>query len=229
MAAVWGSASNSGNTFDPNTNNRNPDFEIYANPGQFSLSRGHSSNVTINVSSIAGFTGNVTLSCAGPTGDPGVTCSFANGVVTPGSNGATSVLTVTASTSASLHRKGNGLLPRSPSSNPWQLFGGGFTLAALFLFGLPGQRRRLSRTLGKHAHGGMLALLLLAVCTGAMLGCGSTPAKTTGGGGGGSGTGTLTPPSTGPTLNISSYVTVNATASGNSTASHVIEIVYTLQ
>ena len=222
MAAVWGSVSDSGNTFNANTTNPSPDFEIYSKPGLLTVAKGHSTTATINVSSIAGFTGNVTLGCAGPASDPGITCSFANNVVTPGNSGASAVLTVAASTSASLRQPEKLLPTQRQKFQPWQRFaGGGLTLATLFFFGLPGQRRRFS----KHARGTLFAFLLLAISTGAMLGCGSAVPKTPGGGGGSS----LTPPSTGPALNISTFVTVTATASGNSSATHVLEIVYNLQ
>ncbi len=227
MASVWGSVSNSGNTFNTNTTNPNPDFQIAANPAQVALSKGSSTPVTILVAPIAGFTGTVALTCAGPTSDPGVTCNFAgasSATVTPGSSGASTILTIAASTSASLQHPHN-LFPRQPQQHqPWQRFaGGGVAFAALWIFGLSSQRKRFLSRFGKHAHGVMLALFLLTVCTVATLGCGSSAAKGTTGGG------TLTPPSTGPALNITTFVTVSATASGgNSSATHAIELVYTL-
>lgn len=229
MAAVWGSVSNSGNTFNANTTDPNPDYQIWGNPAQVVLAKGSSTTVTMNVTSIAGFTGAVTLTCAGPTSDPGVTCNFGGAssiTVTPGTSGTTTALTIQASTSASLQHP-HSLFPQQPhpQNQPWQRFtGGGIAFAALFLFGLPGQRKRFLARFGKYAQGITLALFVLAICTTATLGCGSSAAKSSGGAGGGN----ITPPSTGPALNISTFVTVKATASGNSTATHSIELVYTL-
>jgi hypothetical protein len=227
MAAVWGSASASGNGFSA-TGAPAPDFQIVANPAQVSLSRGSSTNVMINVAALSGFTGTVSLTCQGPSKDPGVTCSLSPATVTLGTSGS-ATLTISASSSASLQRLR--IFPgKSSSSGPWQaLAGGGTAFAALFLLGLPAQRRRFLSRFGKQAQWMTLATLLLVVCVGATIGCNQGLIGQGAPGGPGGTTPPTTPPPAGPAPNISNVVFVTATSgSGASATTHSIAIAYNL-
>lgn len=232
MATVWGSASV---PYDATTSSGAPaaDFQIVANPSQATVSPGSSTTVAINVTALAGFTGTVSLSCSLPsTASAGITCGLSPTSVTLGASG-TTTLTINASSSASLRPL---RLPVAPASNgPWQgLAGGGISLAALFLLGLPAQRRRFAR-MGKRTQWTALAMLLLVVSVAAAVGCNSSMVTPPTGGGGGSGSGsgsggTVNPPALGQSPNINNVVIVTATSgSGTSAISHAIAVPYTVQ
>lgn len=232
MAAVWSSASFAGTSYTSGGNPA-PDFQIVAatgqTNGQASVSRGSSTNVPLNLTPLAGFTGTIALTCLGPAKDPGITCSLSPATVTLGTS-ATATLTITAASNASLQHPR--IFQHQPvqSHQPWQrLAGGGVAFAALFLMGLPAKRRRFLSRFGKHAPWMTMMLLLLVVCVGVTVGCnnnGYGGAGYGGGGGTGPGTGgTTPPPSTGPTPNISNVVTVTATSG---TDVHSVAVAYSL-
>jgi len=89
------------------TSTPQPDFSISASPNSLSLtlpsSGSTSATSTIRVTSINGFSSQVSLSASWVGTTPsGVTCSFSKNTVTPPSNGQdSSILTITASSSAS--------------------------------------------------------------------------------------------------------------------------------
>jgi hypothetical protein len=77
------------------------DFAIAPTVASKSVVRGHSVTFTIDVTSLGGVFGNpVVLSCAGLPSHS--SCGFSPAMVTPGSNGATSVMTVKTGTSTPL-------------------------------------------------------------------------------------------------------------------------------
>ncbi len=238
MASVWGSTSAAGESYGPPSTgtgpgNPSPDYQIVANPAPVSLAVGGTSNTAINASSLDGFAGTVTLTCAvnPATGVSGISCYFGHAgtttatVTLSANSSASSALTIaaTSSATASLRHPGStypgGKTPQS--QQPWQRFaGGGVAFAALFLMGIPSQRKRFLTRLGKRAQWMTMAILLLVAGAGVMTGCSSsTVTKTTGP------TGTVAPPNPGPNLNISNFVTITAT-SGSTT--HSIEVVYNL-
>jgi hypothetical protein len=74
------------------------DIGLSASPNSASVITGNSVNSSITVSGLSGFSGSVTLACSNPPS--GVSCSFDPATVIPGSAGATSTLTINASSSA---------------------------------------------------------------------------------------------------------------------------------
>jgi sugar lactone lactonase YvrE len=159
------------------------------------VSPGSSATSTITFSAGTTYSGTLNLTCALTTSPNGAqslpTCSMSPTSVTLTSGGSgTSTLTVgttAASTTALLH----------PFSAPLRwLSGGGATLAALLLFGIPARRRRWAS---------LFALLLAIVAFGA-IGCGG------GGSGGGGGGGQTTPATTAGnyTLTVTGTDSVNA-------------------
>jgi hypothetical protein len=149
-----------------------PGFTVNASPTSQSVSAGSSASYVVYVSPQAGFTGTVSLSCAGPL-PAGINCSFNPSSLAVGSGPATSNLTIsTSAPSASLI---------APGKRPWlPLYGLWMPLPAIALggLGLTSGRRRLAFRVAA-----LLAfslLLLLAACGG-----GGT---SIGGGGGGGGT-----------------------------------------
>ena len=83
----------------PTCGSTTPDFSLSASPSSVSVTQGANTTSTITVTSLAGFNSATTLTASGlPSG---VTASFATNPVTPPANGtATSVLTLTASSTA---------------------------------------------------------------------------------------------------------------------------------
>ena len=83
----------------PTCGSTTPDFSLSASPSSVSVTQGSNTTSTITVTSLAGFNSATTLTASGlPSG---VTASFATNPVTPPANGtATSVLTLTASSTA---------------------------------------------------------------------------------------------------------------------------------
>ena len=148
-----------------------PTYTVASPTGAQTVLPGAAATYTINITPVNGsFTGLVTLGASGlPTG---ATATFAPPTVTPGSTGATSLLTIqTAAIKAA-----------AATGSPWPL-----ALPALSLIGLffvPGKRYRRWITLG-----------LLLVCSlgaiAAMSGCG-----------GGFGLGNLTPPPASYTITV---------------------------
>jgi hypothetical protein len=69
-----------------------PDFSLSASPNSASVIAGNSVTSSIPVSGLNGFSGSVTLACSNPPA--GLSCSFDPPAVIPGSNGATTTLTI---------------------------------------------------------------------------------------------------------------------------------------
>ncbi len=96
--------SNSGNwvmqmvTFQAQ-NSGTPDFSLSASPNSANVTTGGSVNYSIPVNGLNSFSGSVTLTCSNPPA--GISCSFNPPSVVPGSNSATSTLTVSAAAGTS--------------------------------------------------------------------------------------------------------------------------------
>ena len=128
---------------------------------------GGSGTSTITVSPSSGFTGSVALSCTvtGPTTavDP-PTCSVAAPPAITGAAAVTAVLTVnTTAASSSSNATGYTATAFRNQRHPMLALGGGGSLVAFLVFGLP-LRRRLTNTL--------LSLLLLGSFAAIVMGCG---------------------------------------------------------
>ena len=128
---------------------------------------GGSGTSTITISPSSGFTGSVALSCTviGPTTavDP-PTCSVAAPPAITGAAAVTAVLTVnTTAASSSSSATGYTATAFRNQRHPMLALGGGGSLVAFLVFGLP-LRRRLTNTL--------LSLLLLGSFAAIVMGCG---------------------------------------------------------
>ena len=128
---------------------------------------GGSGTSTITISPSSGFTGSVALSCTvtGPTNavDP-PTCSVAAPPAITGAAAVTAVLTVnTTAASSSSNATGYTATAFRNQRHPMLALGGGGSLVAFLVFGLP-LRRRLTNTL--------LSLLLLGSFAAIVMGCG---------------------------------------------------------
>jgi trimeric autotransporter adhesin len=128
---------------------------------------GGSGTSTITISPSSGFTGSVALSCTvtGPTTavDP-PTCSVAAPPAITGAAAVTAVLTVnTTAASSSSNATGYTATAFRNQRHPMLALGGGGSLVAFLVFGLP-LRRRLTNTL--------LSLLLLGSFAAIVMGCG---------------------------------------------------------
>ena len=128
------------------------DFAVTATPAMQTITGGMAAKYTVAVASVGGsFTEAVTLSASGLPA--GATVSFTPPMVTPGSAGATSIMTVqTFTQTAELKRTG---LPRWPFTAP--------VLAAVFFF-IPIKRMRRWR--------GLLSLAFFGIVLAALSGCG---------------------------------------------------------
>jgi uncharacterized protein (TIGR03118 family) len=68
------------------------DFSLALSSTAATVSRGGATNISVSASAVGGFNSAITLSCSGLPA--GVTCAFSPDVITPGTNSATSVLTL---------------------------------------------------------------------------------------------------------------------------------------
>lgn len=68
------------------------DFSLALSSSAATVSRGGATNISVSASAVGGFNSAITLSCSGLPA--GVTCAFSPDVITPGTNSATSVLTL---------------------------------------------------------------------------------------------------------------------------------------
>lgn len=137
------------------------DFSMVATMPMVPVSASGSVTDTVNLTSVNGFSGTVNLSCTAPTG---LSCSLNQSSVS-----LTSSTTVTTGPISELHK----LMIFG--------YGGGMALGAIFLLGVPVRKRKWWSMLGM--------LLLFAVCSFGLLGCGTGGSGTGTGGGGGGGTG----------------------------------------
>src|SRR5579872_4709752 len=152
-------------------------FTVTAGPNSQSVTAGSSASYVVYVSSQAGFSGTVALSCPGPL-PAGISCSFSPASVTVGSSGTASAkLTVTTAAPTALLR--------APGKNRWlPLYAACLPLSGMALagLGLGSRRRRLGIGLACLL---MISFLLLLVACG-----GGTSSGGGGGGGGGTQPGT---------------------------------------
>jgi hypothetical protein len=149
-----------------NLSNPLSDFSLVAqNPLVPIQSASGSVTDTVNLTSVNGFSGTVALSCSAPTG---LSCTLDQSSVS-----LTSSTTVTTGPISELHKL--------------MLFGsgGGMALGCLFLLGIPARKRKWRTMVGM--------LLVFAIVSFGLVGCGGGSSTNTGGGfggGGGGGTGT---------------------------------------
>ena len=178
-----------------------------------SIAPGSSATATVTVSSMAGYTGTVTLTCqlqsTTASGGDSATCSGggAPGIaLSGGTSSGTVVFTVgtTAASSASLRY-------RDLPGKGWMGAGGGALLALLVFFGIPARRRSWRQ---------MLGVLALMAALGSLSACGGGGGGSGGGGGGqsdpGTSAGTYTflvqgtgTPTVSPAVSTTFTVTVN--------------------
>src|SRR5271157_580802 len=71
------------------------DFSLSLSSTTANVSRGGATNISVSASAVGGFNSAITLSCSGLPA--GVTCAFSPDAITPGTNSATSVLTLSVS------------------------------------------------------------------------------------------------------------------------------------
>ncbi len=125
------------------------------------ITAGASATSTITITPSGGFTGSVALTCALTASPAGVanppTCSATAPVAISGTSAVTSTLT--------LHTTAPSNTAHIDPLRRIFTFGGGSTLAAFFLVGLPARRRRWQI---------LFSLLLLVAFAGAGIGCGSS-------------------------------------------------------
>ncbi len=166
--------------------------------GNFAVARSSSASALISITPQSGFSGTVNVSCSvGKGSGTTPTCSLSQPSFTVNGGPAVDVLTVSASSTASLH------LPDLPARRPWYAAGGA-TLAGLLLLGLPRRRR---------AWQSMLSLLVIVFAIG-FAGCGGGSSSNNGGGGSGgggntsSGTYVVTVTATSGTASVSNTLTV---------------------
>jgi hypothetical protein len=128
---------------------------IGTDPSRMTIASGNSGTLTVSVAPTSGsFNNTVALTCSGlPSG---LNCSFSPGSVTPGVNGATSLLTVSSSPVAAAAHTGE---RRSFFFANWLVSFGMFGI----LFGCKVDRRRMIQALGTCA---MIAVILGALSCG---------------------------------------------------------------
>ncbi len=165
-----------------------PDFLLAPQVRQLTVQAGSSGTAGLNLASIGGFSGTVSLSCVPSSSE--IACSVSPTTISVNGQapGATT-LTVTASSQAA------SLRPSEPLTVPWPVSAGAFTFCLFFV-----RRKRTSRLWRA-----MLPLFLALACI-STIACGATAGTGTGGGGGG---GTKPPPA------VATYnVVVTGTANG---------------
>ncbi len=165
-----------------------PDFSLATNLNQLTVTQGKAQNLTIDVSSTAGFSGTVSFSCSGLPVE--TTCGFSPSQVTGGSGLTTLTITTTPLGQSRLHvaHAGRGV--------GW--FANAMLLVLGFwVIGVPSWRRR-----------GALPMLVIVALFITMPGCG-------GGGGGGGGT---PPPQNNPVPTITALSPTQQAAGSQSLA-----------
>jgi hypothetical protein len=129
-----------------------PGFSLNLSATSATVTPGGSAKLTIGAAAVGGFNNEITLTCSAPAG---LTCSLSPSTISPGSNAASSTLTISAASTPPIG--GYGFLVLTPG---------------LGLFGtlLIGRKRKLltrKNTLGISVLGSLLFISLFA------LGCGS--------------------------------------------------------
>jgi hypothetical protein len=152
-----------------------PNFSLSLSPSTVSIAGGGSGTTTVTATPTFGFASAITFACSGLPAH--ATCTFSPATVTPsGSAASTTTLTIATNTTSALLRKD---LPTSRPNERTPLF-------CIVLLGAIGllRARRQHRALLRGARSlAVLAVLLLALAGGALIGCGggssnSTPAGT---------------------------------------------------
>jgi hypothetical protein len=137
-----------------------PTFTVSSSTGAQTVSNGGTATYTITVTPQNGaFNNAISFTTSGLPGS--ATATFSPTTLTPGSNAASTTLTITAPLHASLERSRN-----------WPFGASGFTLAALAFFFLPAKRRRRWMTLALVLAASLGAFSALAGCGGGFAGSG---------------------------------------------------------
>ncbi len=145
------------------------DFSLSVPPGALSISAGGTATVNVSASAVGNFNGAISLSCSGLPA--GVACAFSPNTITPGTNSASSMLTLSTSTGY-VGSLGYGvLLPFSGLA----LFGLGFGTKA----GDHSSKRKLLRRV---ASLGMIATIAVFLLLGTSCGNGAMNHTNNGGG-----------------------------------------------
>jgi hypothetical protein len=180
------------------------DFTITINPNTLNIPRGGSATAIVTVTPLNGFTGNVTISCAGVPS--GTACRLNPATIAVGAVPATGTLTIATNTVASLTAPGDGsfLASNSPSKHlPFSMMLGTGAFGIVLAAGASGLRKPSSR---KRKLMGMLLLGLVLAGVLIMPGC-----------------------MTGPTSPLgSSSVTVTATSAASGSMSHAAVLTVTI-
>jgi len=172
------------------------DFTITINPNILNIPRGGSATAIVTVTPLNGFTGNVTISCAGVPS--GTACRLNPATIAVGAAPATGTLTIATNTVASLNLPGEGsfLASNSPSRRlPFSMMLGTGACGIVLAAGASGLRKPSSR---KRKQMGLLLLGLVLAGVLIMPGCMTGPVSPLG----------------------SSSVTVTATSAASSSMSH---------
>jgi trimeric autotransporter adhesin len=174
VTAVYsGNSASAGSTSSPLTVTLAPQFNVTAPPAPISAARGSSVNVTINVPPIGStFNSQVTMSASGLPA--GATASFNPPVVTPGSTGATTVMTITFAGTATASSNS---LPIPPQPTPLMPF----AITALGMAAIFVQRKKLATQFARPLTAALVTVTLLAApilfvgCNGGFAGTGNAP------------------------------------------------------
>jgi hypothetical protein len=133
------------------------DFTIQTQAPNLSLSSGGSGTATINLASMNGYNGTVTLACAASSA---LTCTLASSSVNLNGNTTTTVTIDSVQTAA----------VREGLSSSWTVSAGATLLACLMWFVMP-RRRRMGRML--------MSVIAVAVMIAGVSGCGGSSTPTT--------------------------------------------------
>lgn len=150
------------------------DFTVTAAPASPTIAPGQSVSSIVQVTSLDGFSGQVSMTCAAPAGTE-TACNIAPPSITGGTGTATMTITTTAA-----HATVGTILQSRKHDGPagWVTVGGGTALAGLLLLVVPSRKRRFSS---------LVMILIAAAMISAGVGC-SGKSLTTSAGGTGTGT-----------------------------------------
>jgi trimeric autotransporter adhesin len=183
-------------------NNSDADFSILTNNINISVSSGSSGTANLTLSSINQFSGNVTLTCTVTgSGTPVPLCTVPATVAVAASGQATATVQFATSIPATTSQL-------APAAGLWTL-GGGAAFASVFLLGIPARRRK--RLV-------MFTVVLCAVASGALFGCG----------GGGTKPAPI-PPTPTPPLLVPAGTYTAVIAATNGTTTHNVSVAIVVQ
>lgn len=174
VTAVYsGNSTSAGSTSSALTVTLAPQFNVTAPPAPLSATPGSSVNVTINVPPIgSSFNSQVTMSASGLPA--GATATFNPPVVTPGSTGATTVMTITFAGTATASSTS---LPAPPPPMPLIPF----AITALGMAAIFVQRKKLAKQFSRPLTAALVTVTLLAApilfvgCGGGFAGTNNAP------------------------------------------------------